>query len=435
MKSIKYFLLFLLISMLFVGAAPKDDKLKDEYFINAFYFYGIEDWEEALYNFLKLGELRPNNASIEFFTGICYLNIPEKEYLAIPHLVRASKKVSQNATDDINETKAPLEAIFFLGSAYRYNNQLDEALLMYNKYIKIPFVQKNRNLNLIEQEIKACERAKVIRDKPIDVKYTLLDSSINNSSANYKPVISNDENLIIFMNSLKFYNAIYMSRKINEKWGEPENISPQLGSDGDAEPSCISFDGQQLYIVRKSRNQSDIYVSNWLGNRWSNMVALNKKINTTKNETHVSISADGQTLYFSSNRKGGEGGLDLYKSVKGSDGDWGEAINLGKKINTPFNENMPSISENGEILFFCSEGHLNMGGYDFFYSRKLDPNNWESPINMGFPINTTSDDLNLYLIKNGTIGITSLTKTTGYGSKDIYLVENKTFLSDSTLVK
>jgi Tol biopolymer transport system component len=99
----------------------------------------------------------------------------------------------------------------------------------------------------VDNEISSCEKAKIIQDIPINIIETNLGQPLNNSSANYNPVISQDENTIVFMTDLKFYNAIYQSKRINGKWTEPENITPQVGSDGNAVPTSLSYDGKELF--------------------------------------------------------------------------------------------------------------------------------------------------------------------------------------------
>ncbi|GAH43755.1 unnamed protein product, partial [marine sediment metagenome] len=274
-----------------------------------------------------------------------------EEYKGIPYLEEASQNTTlKYKSKSIKEKQAPWHSFFYLGKAYRINNQLDKALEAYNNFRNMPDFEDNYNLNLVDNEISSCGKAKIIQDIPVKIKETNPGEPINNSSANYNPVLSQDENTIVFMTDLKFYNAIYQSKKINGQWTEPENITPQVGSDGDAVPTSLSYDGKELFLVKGSNNNRDIYVSKFKDGWWTNMEPLGDNINSNHAETHASVSSDGYTLYFTSNRKGGEGELDIYSSKKMENGQWGPAKNLGPKINTIYNEETPFLSSDGRIL-------------------------------------------------------------------------------------
>jgi hypothetical protein len=134
-----------------------------------------------------------------------------------------------------------------------------------------------------------------------------------------------------------------------------------------------------------------IYSSTYKNGAWTPVSKLNKNINSKYYESHAAPSADGKKLYFTSNREGGLGNLDIYVSEKDGSGDWGPAVNLGSEINTPYNEDTPFITENDTILYFCSEGHNSMGGFDIFKSMRKG-SSWETPSNIGYPINSPDDD-------------------------------------------
>jgi len=129
---------------------------------------------------------------------------------------------------------------------------------------------------------------------------------------------------------------------------------------------------------------------------------LNANINSEFWEGSCSISSDGRYLYFASERLGGLGGKDLYVSEK-VNGDWGPAVNLGPEINTPYNEDAPFIHPDGITLFFSSEGHKSIGGYDIMYSIRKD-NSWIEPLSMGIPLNTTEDDRYYVINAKGDVG-------------------------------
>lgn len=430
MKWFKPLLVYLLL-IANLGMAPKnkiDHKKNQEAFDEAMYFYYAEDWQESLYTFKRLSDEQPDNCNFAFLTGTCMLNIPGMETKSIPYLERASKKLSTTWRENFyRETKAPVYVLFYLGNAYRINNQLDEALKTYQKLTKHPKFEDIMNPGLVQQEIVSCERAKVIRDKPVKIHVTALDTTINNAQSNYRPILSLDGNTLIYMNSLTFYNAIFMTTRVNGKWTEPRNISPEVGSDGDAEPACLSSDAKTLYLLRKKKDNRDIYYSTLEGSTWQNMKPLNKYINSSKDEYGASITPDGKTLYFSSNRKGGPGGYDIFMTNLEPNGEWSENIILVKNINTDRNEINPFISESGKYLFFSSEGHQNMGGYDIFYSPLQADKTWGKPINVGFPINTTGANNYFFPLQEGHFGFLSLFREENIGADDIYVIQNINF--------
>lgn len=174
--------------------------------------------------------------------------------------------------------------------------------------------------------------------------------------------------------------------------------------------------------MRNDQDVFNLYVSRFDNGLWSSPDKLNNNINSNYAETHACISDDGMTLYFTSNRPGGYGGFDIYKSTINSEGKWQEAVNLGPKINTPFDETTPFITEDGQTLYFSSKGHYNIGGYDIFFAKK-NGENWSDPENLGFPFNTTDDDVFFFPLKNGSVAYYSKYKETGYGDNDIYRIQ------------
>jgi Tol biopolymer transport system component len=227
------------------------------------------------------------------------------------------------------------------------------------------------------------------------------------------------------MVSLKFYDAVMFSRLVNGKWTTPINITPELQSDGDLYISCLSADGRLLFLSKDDNYNSDIFTSSFNGISWTQTVKLNKNINTKYWESHGFIPETGDQLIFASDRPGGFGGLDLYISHK-VNGDWGPAVNLGPEINTQFNEDRPFLISNGKTLFFSSQGHENIGGYDLFKSDLQSNGLWSNPKNLGYPINTPDDNIFFMPIGDGKSGYYSIYKESGgYGKEDIYKITLK----------
>ena len=179
----------------------------------------------------------------------------------------------------------------------------------------------------------------------------------------------------------------------------------------------------QLYLNMEDNFNSDLLFSSYQNGRWDKSELLNKNINTKFWESHASISPDGESLYFASNIKDGYGEMDLYISLKDQTGDWGEASNLGPAINTELNEDHPFLSEDGKVLYFASQGHFNIGGYDIFKSEQMADGSWAKPINIGYPVNTTDDDLFFFPSGNGKYGYQARFADNNFGLRDIYRFE------------
>jgi|WetSurSiteA1Bulk_404760.scaffolds.fasta_scaffold00121_5 tetratricopeptide (TPR) repeat protein len=393
-----------------------------EFFNEGEFFFTRGDYKEAAFYFRKVVDSSPDNAHYNFMLGECYMNIPGNEVQAITCLEKASvNTVAKNKYRgrDFEETNAPLHAWFYLGNVYRMNNRLDDALRAYDTFINSPFYYGNYNVNIVENEIKSCERAKIILDSPVAYEEVMLDTMINTPASEISPVVTPDGQFMVFVRRLKFYDAILFTAKNGNTWTQPVNLNPLIGSDGDFYPVCLSGDGNELYLVRKNMENSDLYVSVRRDATWTKAEALNNHINTKYDETWASIAADKQTLWFTSSRKKGFGSLDIYYSQKEKSGGWGKARNAGKIINTPFDEDSPCIIRNGETLFFSSKGHYSMGGFDIFFTTRQDKT-WGDPVNIGSPINNTTDNLGFVPLSNGESGYYSRISNMDGTAEDIY---------------
>jgi tetratricopeptide (TPR) repeat protein len=404
----------------------QEAKNLQDIFLEAEYFFMYEDYSDALPAYLQLYEKMPDNANIAYRIGVCYLNIAGKKNLSVQYLETAAKNISAKHKDGtISQTAAPYDALFELGNAYRINYQFDKAKEAYKKYEQTLLSDDTENINFIEHEIKVCDNAKSLIAKPVDFTMENMGNLFNDEKSNFNPVISADGKSFAFMVSLKFYDAIMFTRLVNGKWSSPVNISPDLQSDGDLYISCLSSDGKLLFLSRDDNFNSDIYCSTFDGTKWGKAIKLNKNINTKGWESHAFISEDGNYLVFASDRPGGIGGLDIYISRK-ENGNWGPAVNLGPEINTPFNEDRPFLINNGKTLFFASQDHNNIGGYDIFRSEMQNNGLWSKPLNLGYPLNTPDDNIFFMPVGNGKSGYISVYRETdGFGREDIYKVTFK----------
>ena len=422
MRKIVLFILFSLLTADFYAQENIDAK---EIFMDAEYYILYEDYQEALPLYQKLLSNGKNDAYVNYRIGECYLNIPGLKEKAIPYLEKAKENISLKFKEgSLKETAAPEQTLFYLGKAYQINNKLDKAIEYYQKFKEMLAVDDIYNIDYVDQQIQTCNNAKELMKNPVKIKKTNLGEPINNEYPNTRPVVSANENILLYTTKLKFYDAIYFSQKTNGEWQEPKNLSPVIRSDGEFYPSSISCDGKTVILFKYEGYSGDLYISRYENGTWQIPEKLNKNINSRSWETNACLSPDGNTIYFVSDRKGGYGGLDIYKSTWNQKAQaWGEAINLGPEINTPFNEEMPSVSEDGKTLYFSSQGHYSMGGFDIFYANKSNENQWSAPVNIGYPINTTDDDLFFCPVKKGNYAYISKFDENGFGQEDIIRIE------------
>lgn len=385
------------------------------------------------------------NSNLNYKVGICYLNSisTDNKKKAIPYLEQAIKNINNNYEEfSQTEKKSPPEAYFELAKAYHIEYKFDDAIKNFELY-KAAVGAKNSPLGQeIDRWISICNNGKEIIKRPQKITIVNLGDSVNSEYPDYAPVISADESTVIFTSRRKggttdeltddnqFYEDIYISTKNrNGEWGTARPIGSNINTPGHEASIGLSADGQQLFIYRSTfdkndNGKGDIYKSDLNGDVWTVPQKLGSDINTPDSwETSAALSSDGQTLYFVSDRKGGLGGRDIYFCVKLPNGEWSKAQNIGAPINTEFNEDGPFIHPGGKELYFASQGHNSMGGFDIFFSQKMEDENgikWSEPVNIGYPINTTDDDVFFVTSTDGKRAYYSSFNDNGYGEKDIY---------------
>lgn len=387
----------------------------------------FEEYKEALRLYLELIKSYPTNANLKYRIGQCYVNIPEEKEKSISFLEEAVKNINPSYKEGkFKEASAPFDAFYYLANAYRINNQIDKALETYELFNK-NLDTKVYNPEVVNLQIQSCLNARELMKTPLYVRKKNLGENINDKNADLNPVVSGDQNSMIYNRLEPFQEALYYVRKVDGKWTNPLNIIPDLGlgQESGNYATSLSHNGDELYIYRRGTDyDGNIYVTRKINNdRWSNILKLNDNINTKYWESHATLSHDGKSLYFTSNRKGTLGGLDIYMSHRDSSDAWGPAINLGPVINTEYNEDTPFLSDDDKTLFFSSAGHYNMGGYDIFYSTLSENGEWSSPVNIGFPLNTTDDDLFFHPLSDGFSAYYAMIDEGGYGLTDIYSIE------------
>ncbi len=398
-----------------------------ELFLEAEYFLMFEDYNDALLIYKKLSADYPDNFNIIHRIGLCYLNIPGQKDKAINYLeLAAAASAASYREGSLKQKTAPYSAWFDLATAYRVNYQFESAKGAFRRYFETLLPDDFENRHFIEHQIQVCDNAAKLIEDPIEFKIENLGEQFNDNNANFYPVFSNNQDVMVFMSSLKFYDAVFFAKKIKNHWAGPINITPEIQSDGDLYVSCLADNGSSLYFSKVIDEKSDLYKSEYNGTRWLPAKKLNNIINSIYWDSHAFIFDKGNKMIFASDRPGGEGGLDLYISELDAKGNWGIPVNLGPKINTPFNEDRPFVSESGKKLFFCSQGHKNMGGFDIFSATGENSKDWSKVLNLGYPMNTPDDDTFFMPVNEGRNGYISANREKdGFGKEDIYYITFK----------
>jgi len=412
-------------------AQKRDFKVKYD---SARTFFLDKNYQQALQIYLNLDSLSPDNENIKYHIGVCYIHMPTEKSKAITFLEKACDSISLDYRDKFREKKAPVFSYYFLGKAYLINYELDKAIAATEKY-KTFLGEKIKsdkiNIQDADRQIEMCNAAKEMIKFPVPARVENLGRNINTEFPEYAPVVNHEGNTLIFTsrrganigelteNNGYYFEDIYISKQDSAgAWSEAVNMGPEINSKDHEASISLSPDNKKLFIYKDKRGNGNIYISTLDSGAWSKPKKLPSPINTGAWETHATLSADSNVLYFTSNRKGGLGGTDIYKSTKDAKGKWGKPINLGSSINTEFNEDGPFVLLDN-TLYFCSEGHKTMGGFDIFYSKLGSNGSWSDPVNLGYPINTTDDDLFYTPVDSLTAYVASV-RNEGLGNLDIY---------------
>lgn len=422
MKKIAFLFLAAFSLSLWSQNVEYDEKL---YFSDAEYFFIQEFYVDALSDFMEVyNHGNSENANLNYLIGICYLNIPGQKDKSIEYFLKAAPKVSLDyKKSSLKEEYAPVDLYLYLGNAYRINEQFDEAIEAYEKYKTYIDKGNEAEIDFANKQIQACTNARKNIANPLDIALVNVGEPINNSYANFNPVVTGDGNTMVYMSRLPFYDAILISEKIGGKWTEPRNITPEIQSDGDQYVCDISYDGTYLLLSKEDDMNSDIYISKMDDNGVWNKSQPLEDINTRFWESHASFSKDAKTIYFSSNRPDSKGGMDVYTAEKFTDGSWGNIKHLGETINTILNDDMPFISEDGTKLFFSTQRESCIGGYDIYVSTIDKDGEWSEPQNLGYPLCTSDNNLFYYPHKNGESPYFFRYLEDGFGDYDIMTIQ------------
>lgn len=390
------------------------------------------DYEDALGLYLQAIEENPENVRGHYQSGECYLRTTYGKSKAINHFVRAY---------DLDPEFSNM-ILYKIGESYRYAHQFEQAIDFFTKFKEEIAINRRlfEGLNTDEltsrsdRRIYECENAKAYLSSPLNVKIKNLGDIINSEHTDYAPVLSEDQNTLIFTSRRaggigilkdsdnKYFEDLWIAKKNGSEWGTPQNMGEVINTGTHESNLGLSADGSRLYIY-KTENAGDIFYSELKSGKWTKPKSLGKPINTEYKEISAFETSDGKQLFISSDRPGGKGKADIYVCKKDSKGKWGEPQALKGSVNSEYDEEGPYYDVKTSTLYFSSKGHQGMGGYDLYKSTYNEgTDDWSEPQNLGYPINSTDDDLYFIMASDGKTGFYSSFKSDSRGENDIYSI-------------
>jgi len=404
----RFFLILLLIPI--VSFAQKKDYKS---FDKAVKYNNDGNIEKAIRFANKALEHSPDWSNPNLLLASIYANDKQIE-LAVDYLL---KIYNENDPKDIKGIEQVIEL-------YYSNGFYNEALFYAGKIISLD-TNKYKITTKIDRYVDNCRFAIEALKNTIELDPVNLGDKINSEFEEYLPAISIDGKTLVYSRRLNINNVLqedfYISEiDENNQWSQsyPFDILNTLGNEG-----AFSFSADKEMAVFTACDREDI-----LGRcdlyLFINGLSYNagKIINSKEWDSQGCFSPDGRYLYFVSSRKGGYGGRDIWRAEITKDG-FLSPENLGPEINTKFDEMSPFLHPDNLTLYFASDGHIGMGGYDMFMCRRVSSvDKWSQPKNMGYPINSFNTENSLIVASNGrTAYYTS--NINGFGMEDIFMFE------------
>lgn len=322
-----------------------------------------------------------------------------------------------------------------LGKLELYDRNYDEAVKCFETYLELDKRESETELDA-KRGLKIAHFRKEALAHPVPFNPQNLGAAVNSRDDEYLPSLTADGQTLVFTRrfprkatttaNTKEEEDLYVSKLSNGQWSRAERMPEPVNSTDNEGAQCISQDGRIMFYTACNRNDGggrcDLYMCVNKASRWSKPRNLGSAVNSGAWEGQPTFSIDGRTLYFVSNRKGGQGGMDIWKTTFDG-GQWTAPENLGPEINTEFDEMSPFIHFDDRTLYFSSNRPEGMGGMDLFVAKRGDDGRWGTPTNLGYPINTEGDDNNLIVSADGRTAIFASERQGGQGKMDLYSFE------------
>ncbi len=400
----------------------------------------------------------PDNYEANLYAGACYYAIGAHQQ-AEQYLHQA---ISLHP-DDVEP-----EAYLLLGEIYKLKGECDKASELFKTYLRrlSDKEEKSRKVDRVfayailqkpittpadkitikglgqrvKHSMRECYHLQtLLQDTTDDVELVNLGPNVNSPYPDYGPVITADDEELYFTSRRMDatgaeegvlapdgfpYEDIYVARRNRKtgKWEKATNLGEPVNTSTHESIVSISVDKKMMIIYKDVRN-GDLYISYFRDGMWQEPEPLPKPINSKYSEKSAVFSPDGKTIYFTSNRKGGPGGLDIWVSHWDDNKNrWSKPVPLSDSVNTPYDEDGLFLHPDGKTLYFSSKGHNSIGGYDVFKTTRRG-NVWTKAKNLGYPLNSPGDDIYFVVASDGETGYFSSERYGTLGEKDIFMVK------------
>ncbi|MBA3665599.1 MAG: OmpA family protein [Bacteroidetes bacterium] len=378
----------------------------------------------------KALEKEPDNYRANLGMGLLLCELMDNYDKALPYLEKAYKTSGKDTLGDL---------LYALGKCYHNNSQFEKA---------ISFFDRMKNFEDYEGEI---EFQKDIQKRKADCLYALAHTStenadkwyivnagktINTDMPEYVPVLT-PQNELIFTSRRqddakekvsyldgKYFESMYIAKvdkqgfKDLRRYSLPDEYLNSRFTKNHESVVSMSSDGSKLFTYHNNK----IFEINMDQRKSQKPTKLLKTINFDYYQNHAFLTRDGNTLYFTSEAKGGVGGIDIYKATKIKEGEWSTPENIGEPVNTSFDEDAPFITDDGKTMYFASTGHEGYGNFDIYKSELGADGKWGKPVNLGAPINSPAHDIFMIQDSKAEVGYFSSSRPEGYGDMDIYKI-------------
>lgn len=323
------------------------------------------------------------------------------------------------------------EAFYFAGLLYFEMQQYAVALDYFTRFLGYHPEHAER-IREAEHFIRSSEFSLWAIQHPTEFYPRNLGEQVNTPDDEFINAISTDELELWFTgrdaqaSPTRFSDRFFYSRRQSPDtlWEKAVLAPPPLNTRPNQGALMLSHDGRYLFLAGcqwpEGFGSCDIYILEIAGNYLNDPVNAGNPPNSNAWDSQPSLAPDGRTLFFASTRQGGFGKSDIWKSYLQDDGTWSIPENLGPVINTYGDEMAPFIHADGKTLYFSSDRHPGLGGRDLFVSRLNDDGSWSKPVNLGFPVNTGNDEMNMVVTSRGLRAYISVKHDGGYGGYDIY---------------